>query len=187
MTTFEGRPNTALLVVDVQNDVVSGEGTGRRHRPHQRPRRQGARRARPRHLGAALRRQHAGGQRRLAVRPGAGPATSPSRSSTNATATPSRTATSRRCWPSRQVGRVVVTGAQTDACIRSTLHGALVRGYDTTLVEGRPHDGGPAPVGRAGLSRAGHRPHQRPPGPGPRRRAARATSCPTADIDFGSR
>ena len=33
------------------------------------------------------------------------------------------------------VGRVVVTGAQTDACIRSTLHGALVRGYDTTLVE----------------------------------------------------
>ncbi|MFJ7904734.1 cysteine hydrolase family protein [Streptomyces sp. NPDC096198] len=34
----------------------------------------------------------------------------------------------------RGVGRVVVTGAQTDACIRSTLHGALVRGYDTTLV-----------------------------------------------------
>ncbi|MEU8717846.1 MULTISPECIES: isochorismatase family protein [unclassified Streptomyces] len=32
------------------------------------------------------------------------------------------------------VGRVVVTGAQTDACIRSTLHGALVRGYDATLV-----------------------------------------------------
>jgi nicotinamidase-related amidase len=32
------------------------------------------------------------------------------------------------------VGRVVVTGAQTDACIRSTLHGALVRGYDTLLV-----------------------------------------------------
>jgi hypothetical protein len=27
-----------------------------------------------------------------------------------------------------------VTGAQTDACIRSTLHGALVRGYDVTLV-----------------------------------------------------
>jgi nicotinamidase-related amidase len=32
------------------------------------------------------------------------------------------------------VGRVVVVGAQTDACIRSTLHGAFVRGYDTTLV-----------------------------------------------------
>jgi nicotinamidase-related amidase len=32
------------------------------------------------------------------------------------------------------VGRLVVVGAQTDACIRSTIHGAFVRGYDTTLV-----------------------------------------------------
>jgi nicotinamidase-related amidase len=35
----------------------------------------------------------------------------------------------------RRIGRLVVTGAQTDACIRSPLHGALVRGYDATLVE----------------------------------------------------
>lgn len=34
----------------------------------------------------------------------------------------------------RGVGRLVVTGAQTDACIRSTLHGAFVRGYDVILV-----------------------------------------------------
>ena len=34
----------------------------------------------------------------------------------------------------RHVGRVVVTGAQTDACIRATLHGAFTRGYDTILV-----------------------------------------------------
>jgi nicotinamidase-related amidase len=34
----------------------------------------------------------------------------------------------------RKVGHLVVTGAQTDACIRSTLHGAIVRGYDATLV-----------------------------------------------------
>ena len=34
----------------------------------------------------------------------------------------------------RGVGRLVVVGAQTDACIRSTLHGAFVRGYDVTLV-----------------------------------------------------
>lgn len=33
----------------------------------------------------------------------------------------------------RGVGRVVVTGAQTDACIRATLHGAFTRGYDTVL------------------------------------------------------
>jgi nicotinamidase-related amidase len=32
------------------------------------------------------------------------------------------------------VGRLLVVGAETDACIRSTLHGALVRGYDATLV-----------------------------------------------------
>ena len=32
------------------------------------------------------------------------------------------------------VGRLIIVGAQTDACIRSTLHGALVRGYDASLV-----------------------------------------------------
>lgn len=32
------------------------------------------------------------------------------------------------------VGRLIVVGAQSDACIRSTLHGAFVRGYDVTLV-----------------------------------------------------
>jgi nicotinamidase-related amidase len=33
-----------------------------------------------------------------------------------------------------RVGRLVVVGAQTDACIRSTIHGAITRGYDATLV-----------------------------------------------------
>jgi nicotinamidase-related amidase len=33
-----------------------------------------------------------------------------------------------------QVGRLVVAGAQTDACVRSTIHGAFARGYDVTLV-----------------------------------------------------
>ena len=32
------------------------------------------------------------------------------------------------------VAHLVVCGAQTDACIRSTLHGALARGYNATLV-----------------------------------------------------
>lgn len=32
------------------------------------------------------------------------------------------------------VGRLIVAGAQTDMCIRSTLHGALARGYDAILV-----------------------------------------------------
>lgn len=32
------------------------------------------------------------------------------------------------------ISRLVVTGAQTDACVRATIHGAFVRGYDVTLV-----------------------------------------------------
>ena len=32
------------------------------------------------------------------------------------------------------VDRLVVAGAETDACIRSTIHGAFARGYDTVLV-----------------------------------------------------
>jgi nicotinamidase-related amidase len=39
------------------------------------------------------------------------------------------------------VGHLVVTGAESDACIRSTIHGAFVRGYDVTLV-GDAHTAG---------------------------------------------
>jgi len=41
----------------------------------------------------------------------------------------------------RRVGRLVVAGAETDACIRSTIHGAFTRGYDTFLV-GDAHTAG---------------------------------------------
>ena len=34
----------------------------------------------------------------------------------------------------RGIGSLVVSGAQTDECIRSTLHGAVARGYDARLV-----------------------------------------------------
>ena len=34
----------------------------------------------------------------------------------------------------RGIGHLVIAGAQTDACVRSTLHGAFTRGYDVTLV-----------------------------------------------------
>ena len=33
------------------------------------------------------------------------------------------------------IGRLYIAGAQTDECIRSTLHGAIARGYDAILVE----------------------------------------------------
>jgi nicotinamidase-related amidase len=32
------------------------------------------------------------------------------------------------------IGHLVVAGAQSDACVRSTIHGAFARGYDATLV-----------------------------------------------------
>lgn len=57
-----------------------------------------------------------------------------------------------RVLADREVGRLVVTGAQTDACIRATLHGAFVRGYDVTLVsdahttEDLTAHGAPAPA-----------------------------------------
>lgn len=35
----------------------------------------------------------------------------------------------------QRIGKLIVAGAQTDACVRATLHGALARGYDTILVE----------------------------------------------------
>lgn len=40
-----------------------------------------------------------------------------------------------------RVGRLVVAGAETDACIRSTIHGAFTRGFDVTLV-GDAHTAG---------------------------------------------
>ena len=52
---------------------------------------------------------------------------------------------------SKGIGRIFVAGAQSDACIRSTLHGAVARGYDTLLIsdahttEDLSQWGGPAP------------------------------------------
>lgn len=48
---------------------------------------------------------------------------------------------------SRSVGRLIVTGAQTDYCVRWTLHGALIRGYDTVLVSDAHTTDADAPTG----------------------------------------
>jgi hypothetical protein len=45
------------------------------------------------------------------------------------------------------VGRLVVVGAETGACVRSTLHGAFVRGYDAA--QRCPHDRRQVGMGRA--------------------------------------
>lgn len=134
MTTLEDRPNTALLVVDVQNGVVAGA--------HQRD-------AVVANIGNLVERarlervpvvwvQHsdeqlAKGSDDWRIVPELAPGGSEPLvekiygDSFEDTALES-------VLSGLGVGRLVVVGAQTDACIRSTLHGALVRGYDTTLV-----------------------------------------------------
>ena len=135
MTTLSNRPNTALLVVDVQNGVVEGA--------HQRE----AVVANVRALVEKARReqvpvvwvQHSDsgplvpGSEKWRIVPELEPDEAEplvaklygdSFEDTNLESVLS----------DLSVGRLVVVGAQTDACIRSTLHGAFVRGYDTTLV-----------------------------------------------------
>ena len=83
------------------------------------------------------------------------------------------------------VGRLVVVGAQTDACVRSTLHGALVRGYDATLVsdahttEDQTAWGAPPPdqvIAHTNL----YWTYQTAPG-------RKAGTVATNDVDFGGR
>jgi nicotinamidase-related amidase len=80
------------------------------------------------------------------------------------------------------VGVLVVAGAETDACIRSTIHGAFARGYDATLV-GDAHTAGdktawgPPPVEAIIAHTNLYRSSQRAPG-----RTAAVTS--TADVLF---
>jgi nicotinamidase-related amidase len=134
MTTLQQRPNTALLVIDMQNGVVAAA--------HER----GAVVANVGSLVDKARRelvpvvwvQHsdrglARGSDEWRIVPELSPADSEplveksygdSFEDTNLEAVLS----------GLKVGRLIVVGAQTDACIRSTLHGALVRGYDATLV-----------------------------------------------------
>jgi nicotinamidase-related amidase len=83
----------------------------------------------------------------------------------------------------RKVGRLIVTGAQTDACIRSTLHGAIVRGYDATLVgdahttEDQTRWGAPTPDQVIAHTNLYWR-YQTAPG-------RRGGTVPTDSVDFG--
>ena len=79
---------------------------------------------------------------------------------------------------------LLVSGAQTDACVRSTLHGALVRGYDTTLVSDAHTTEDADGMGRAAAG-AGDRAHEPllevPDCAWPNRRHRRAAAA----VDFG--
>ncbi|MEU1145225.1 cysteine hydrolase family protein [Streptomyces sp. NPDC005863] len=134
MTTLENRPNTALLVIDVQQDVV--EGSHRRDEVVanisglvERARQEGVPVVWVQHFDEGLTRGSDGWRLVPELTPmDAEPIVEKSYGDafedTTLEAVLSRLG----------VGRLLVTGAETDACIRSTLHGAFVRGYDTTLV-----------------------------------------------------
>src|SRR5215218_2337483 len=134
MTTIENRPNTALLVVDVQTGVVDGA--------HERDavvanvgslvekaRREGIPIVWVQHSDGQLER----GSDEWRIVPELAPrATEPLVEKNYGD--PFEDTNLETVLASLGVGRLVVVGAQTDECVRSTLHGAFVRGYDTTLV-----------------------------------------------------
>jgi nicotinamidase-related amidase len=134
VTTFENRPNTALLVVDVQNGVVIGN--------HERDA-----------VVANIERVvNEARQNRIPVVWVQDSSESRAIGSDPWKIVPELTPINTEPHVDKKygdsfedtdlesvlsylgVGRVFVVGAQTDACIRSTLHGAFVRGYDTILV-----------------------------------------------------
>ena len=134
MTTLENRPNTALLVVDVQNCVV--EGTPRRDTVVA-------------NVGSLVEKareeqipvvwvQH---NDENIVRGSDGWRIVPELTPDEAEPLVEKSygdsfedTNLETVLSGLGVGRLVVVGAQTDACIRSTLHGAFARGYDATLV-----------------------------------------------------
>ena len=134
MTTLQNRPNTALLVVDVQNGVVE--------EAHERDAVVAnvaglVDRARHRRV-AVIWVQHfsdelARGSDSWRIVPELNPDDSEALIEKNYGDSFEDT-TLETVLEDLGVGRLIVVGAETDACIRSTLHGALVRGYDATLV-----------------------------------------------------
>ena len=134
MTTLDNRPNTALLVVDVQNGVVAGA--------HERDkvvanvgslvdkaRQEGVPVVWVQHHDEELTRE----SDEWRIVPELAP--SDSEPLVEKSYGDSFEDTSLETVLSDLgVGRLVVAGAQTDACVRSTLHGAFVRGYDAILV-----------------------------------------------------
>ena len=134
MTTLENRPNTALLVVDVQNAaveralerdaVVANVGS-----LVERARRQGVPVLWVQHSDEHLARGTDAWQIVSELTPGdAEPLVEKNYGDSF------EDTTLEAELSGLGVGRVVVVGAQTDWCVRSTLHGALARGYDAILV-----------------------------------------------------
>ncbi|MCX2929507.1 cysteine hydrolase family protein [Mycobacterium sp. CVI_P3] len=134
MTTLPNRPNTALLVVDVQNDVVASA--------HERDRvvaNIAALVDRARHDGVpVIWVQHddadlPAGSQQWEIVSELTPAESEPLVAKNYGDSFEDTVL-ESALAQLGVGHLVVTGAQTDQCVRSTIHGGFTRGYDVTLV-----------------------------------------------------
>ncbi|MEP6751840.1 MAG: isochorismatase family protein [Candidatus Dormiibacterota bacterium] len=134
MTTLKNRPNTALLVIDVQNGVVGGA--------HERDavvanvgslvekaRREQVPVVWVQHSDEGLTKGSDDWQIVPELTPGDAEPHVEKSYGDSFEETPLE-----KVLAGLEVGRLVIVGAETDACIRSTLHGALVRGYDATLV-----------------------------------------------------
>jgi nicotinamidase-related amidase len=134
MTTLSNRPNTALLVIDVQTGVLQG-AYGRDTvlanigSLVERARREGIQVVWMQHSDEQLEK----GSAAWKIVPELTPSDAEHLIEKNYGDSFEDT-TLERVLSDLGVGRLFVAGAQTDACIRSTLHGALVRGYDVILV-----------------------------------------------------
>jgi nicotinamidase-related amidase len=134
MTTLENRPNTALLVVDVQSGVVGGnyqrdEVVANVGSLVERARREQTPVVWVQHSDENVVRGSDGWSIVPELRPDADEPLVEKHYGDSFEDT-----TLESVLSDLGVGRLVVVGAQTDACIRATLHGALVRGYDAILV-----------------------------------------------------
>jgi nicotinamidase-related amidase len=134
MTTLRNRPNTALLVIDVQKGVVEGNHERDAVVANVSTLVEKARRERVPVVWVQHSDKHlVKGSDSWRIVPELSPGDTEPRIEKiygdSFEDTPLETVLS-----GLGVGRLVVVGAQTDACVRSTLHGAFVRGYDATLV-----------------------------------------------------
>jgi nicotinamidase-related amidase len=134
VTTLENRPNTALLVVDVQNGVVTGAHArdavvGNIASLVDKARQEQVPVVWVQHSDEELAKGGESWQIVPELRPDEAEPHIEKTYGDSFEDTPLESVLSEL-----GVGRLVVVGAQTDACVRSTLHGALVRGYDATLV-----------------------------------------------------
>jgi nicotinamidase-related amidase len=134
MTTLENRPNAALLVIDVQNGVVAGaverdSVVANINTLVDRARQDGVPVVWVQHNDDGLPRESDEWRIVPELKPDdAEPLIEKSYGDSF------EDTDLEQVLAERGVGRLIVVGAQTDACIRSTLHGAFVRGYDATLV-----------------------------------------------------